>query len=149
MEASLGLNPKNGASNIGTSSSTEARLTYSGLANSSAVAPAAVSSASVSERIDSMPSCRFCQNSCRLRAPGNRPAMPTIAIFEGSHRLSLNAAGPICGAARDLKPEFPRLSIEFRQDDWQANLQWNTETSRAAGFRASIRLAVSLAPQPR
>ena len=33
--------------------------------------------------MDSTPSRRFRQNSETLRAPGKRPAMPTIAIVEG------------------------------------------------------------------
>src|SRR6185503_412049 len=38
-----------------------------------------------------MPPARFCQNSSRLRAPGKRPAMPTMAI---SNSLFIDVASP-------------------------------------------------------
>ena len=44
--------------------------------------------------MDSTPSRRFRQNSEILRAPGKRPAMPTIAILEGFITLPFSAAGP-------------------------------------------------------
>ena len=42
--------------------------------------------------------CKFCQNWEILRAPGNRPAMPTIAIVEGCIPSPLSAASRVCDA---------------------------------------------------
>ena len=56
-------------------------------------APAARSSASVNGLIDSTPSRRFAQNASTFGAPGNRPAMPTMAISSRS-RVSPAMAHP-------------------------------------------------------
>ena len=75
--ASRRLMPKKAASNWSMPSMTAPALTKFGSEGS---APPAASSASVNGRIDSTPSRRLAQNRSTSFAPGNRPAMPTIAM---------------------------------------------------------------------
>src|ERR1700674_395054 len=76
----MGLNPKNAASNHSMPSSTPAARTKSGRAALAEYPPEAATSGSEKNEMDSTPLFRLFQNSERLRAPGNRPLIPMIAI---------------------------------------------------------------------
>ena len=52
----------------------------------------------------------------RLRAPGKRPAMPTIAMAEGFMALWFPAAAPFCGARRDRRAGWPQWPPALRRD---------------------------------
>jgi hypothetical protein len=83
--------PKNAGSNWSMPSITEPALTKPG---SLVSAPPARSSSSVKGRMDSTPSRRLAQNASTSAAPGNRPAMPTIATSSrssGSGNIALSS----------------------------------------------------------
>src|SRR6185295_13674469 len=80
ISASRGLNPKSHASNISTPSILPLAFTYRGSLSCVWLAPASNNSSSVKKLIVSTPPRRLAQNSSTLRAPGNRPAKPMMAI---------------------------------------------------------------------
>jgi hypothetical protein len=80
VSASRGLKPKNAVSNMSTSARILPALTKPGIFITDASTPAAISSSSEKMEIDSTPFARLSQNCSRLCAPGNRPAIPMMAM---------------------------------------------------------------------
>src|SRR5262245_39224239 len=90
--------PKKAGSNWSMPSMTDPAFTKPG---SDVSAPPALSSSSLKARMDSTPSRRFAQKASTSAAPGNRPAMPTIAISSRS-----SGSGDIA-----LPPRQPELAL--------------------------------------
>src|SRR5262245_59632493 len=86
--ASLGRTPKNPASKQSAPLRTPRARTYGPRRMSSAASsPDSASSASLKNEIPSLPSTRFAHSSSTLSAPGNRPAIPMIAMPSYSSSL--------------------------------------------------------------